>query len=1006
MVALCRSITKVLSSVLIAVPMVGGGRLLAQGAGSVQGTVIGAAQQPLEGATVMIVGGRAAGRTSALGRYILAGVPAGTYTLRAQSIGYGATTKQVTVTAGQAATVDFELEQVALALDQIVVTGTAGEHTRLSQPAQVGVLDAEKMMLEAPKVDVANVLQSKLAGVSVTQGSGTTGSAPRIRIRGASSISLSNEPLIFIDGVRADSRIGSSAAPGGGNGSKTNAGGQGVSRMNDLNPDDIESIEVVKGPAAATLYGADASAGVIQIITKKGSAGAFRSNVSAEVDGIDANWRPPDNWGKCTQALIDKGTPICQGLAANTLVSDNPLLRDKVIKRGTMSDLNWSGSGGAETFRYFLSAGVNNETGVLPSNSQSRKTARINSTMTIRPDLTVDAGFGLFDTYTRQPDNNHSVYGYGAGAGIGDPLTLGTPSNGWFGGTRHSDQIAAIKNVNQAMRSLTTVAVRYQPASWLSQRLTVGADLSNEERVKMVPKNDSNYYQASDNPGFVHEVRTGYRAITLDYLANATRAFGANQAWNAELALGSQVVVTREDVVEADGTGLATNAARVVGATAQTTGTQTFQDIRSVGYLGQAQIGFKDRIFVQTGLRVDRNSSFGTSVGSIFLPKVGASWVLAKEPFVQRHLPSFSQLRLRAAYGVTGRAPLAGTALETWSPSPVAQSGSNQPGLDLLNPGNPDLRPERGSEFEGGVDAGFLNNRVGLELTYFRKMTHDLILQRQLPTSVGYAQNPYVNIGAVENRGLEAVVTGNLIDRGRNTWDMRVSMNTLHNELTDLGGIPAFGTSSRFNKGYPLSAFFSRVVKSVDVANNRAVVSDTLEYVGSQFPSFEGNVNSNMTLLGNWHVTANFDWKAGNTLLNSTNEYRDRSVVRNREAIDQTLLSDEARLRRFGPYVDLEGKPVTANAVEEPYFEKADFIRFRELAVTYNLSPSLSSRLTRSQRASIVVGGRNLGLWTKYSGSDPETISDNTSLGNQFSTTEFFNFPPSRRFFVRINLSY
>ena len=324
----------------------------------------------------------------------------------------------------------------------------------------------------------------------------------------------------------------------------------------------------------------------------------------------------------------------------------------------------------------------------------------------------------------------------------------------------------------------------------------------------------------------------------------------------------------------------------------------------------------------------------------------------------------------------------------------------------MLNPGNPDLRPERGSEFEGGLDAGFSRDRVGLELTYFKKTTHDLILQRQLPTSVGYAQNPYVNVGAVENRGLEGVVTANLIDRGRNTWDMRVSMSTLHNELTDLGGIPAFGTANRFNKGYPLSAFFSRVVKSVDVANNKAVVSDTLEYVGSQFPSFEGNVNSNMTLFGNWRVSANVDWKAGNTLLNSTTEYRDRSVVRNKEAVDQTLLSDEARLRRFGPYVDLEGKPVTANAVEAPYFEKADFIRFRELAITYNLSSSLSARLTRSQRASIVFGGRNIGLWTKYTGSDPETISDNTSIGNQFSTTEFFNFPPSRRFFFRLNLAY
>ena len=642
MTAKRRSITKLISGLLIALPMFGGGRLVAQGAGSVQGTVIGAAQQPVEGAVVGVVGvvaGRATGRTTAAGRYVLTGVPAGTYTLRVQAIGYGAATKQVTVTAGQTATVDFAIEQVALALDQIVVTGTAGEHTRLSQPAQVGVLDAEKMMLDAPKVDIANVLQSKLAGVSVTQGSGTTGAASRIRIRGASSISLSNEPLIFIDGVRADSRIGSSAAPGAGNGSKTNAGGQGVSRMNDINPDDIASIEVVKGPAAATLYGADASAGVIQIITKKGIAGAFRSTVSAEFDGIDANWRPPDNWGKCTQALIDNGTPVCQGLAANTLVSDNPLLREKVVTPGSMSELNWSGSGGVDAFRYYLSAGVNDETGVLPSNSQSRKTGRINSTMTIRPDLTVDAGFGLFNTYIRQPDNNHSVYGYGAGAGIGDPLTLGTPSDGWFGGTRHSDQIAAIKNVNQVMRSLTTVALHYQPAAWFSQRLTVGADLSNEERVKMVPKNDSNYYQASDNPGFVHEARTGFRAITLDYLGNATHSFGADQAWAAELALGSQVVMTREDVVEADGTGLATNAARVVGATAQTTGTQTFQDIRSsrISRAGAARVQ-------GSHVRADRaprgSELLVRHVGRVHVPAQGRSVLGAREGTVRPAAPS------------------------------------------------------------------------------------------------------------------------------------------------------------------------------------------------------------------------------------------------------------------------------------------------------------------------------------------------------------------------------
>ena len=201
------------------------------------------------------------------------------------------------------------------------------------------------------------------------------------------------------------------------------------------------------------------------------------------------------------------------------------------------------------------------------------------------------------------------------------------------------------------MRSLTTVALHYQPAAWLRQRLTVGADLSNEEPKwgKMVPKNDSNYSQVDDNPGFVHEARTGFRAITLDYLGNATHSFGADQAWAAELALGSQVVMTREDVVEADGTGLATNAARVVGATAQTTGTQTFQDIgrRRISRAGASRV---QGSHVRANRAPRGSELLVRHVGRVHVPAQGrASWVLAKEPFVQQHLPSFSQLRLRAA---------------------------------------------------------------------------------------------------------------------------------------------------------------------------------------------------------------------------------------------------------------------------------------------------------------------------------------------------------------------
>ncbi len=982
------------------------GRLVSQTTGTIRGTVSGVALQPLTGARIDIVGVRSGDRTNANGVYTAANIPAGEQSVRVAMIGYGTLEKKVTVVAGQAATLNFQLSAVAVSLNEVVVTGTAGQQTRRSQPAQVAVLNTEEMMRNAPKSGMAGVLQSALPGVSVTQGAATTGAAQRIRIRGASSISLSNEPLIFIDGVRADSRIMSSARPGVGSGSKTNAGGQGISRLNDLNPEDIASIEVVKGPAAATLYGADASAGVIQIITKQGQAGAFRQSLVTQMDNIDLNWSPPDNWGLCTQALITAGaTPVCAGKTAGTLVSDNPLVRDNVLQTGRLQQVNWSGSGGTETLKNFISIGDQSETGVLPSSRMRRTTLRTNSTWTLRPNLAMNFGVSYFSTDNQQPDDNHSAYGYGAGYGIGSPLTLGLPANGWFAALRNSPVIASIRNDVKNKRFTPKVEVNHQPASWFNHRLVVGLDYSGESRLKLVPKNDSGYWAASDNPGLVNQTRLTNNLTTVDYLGHITNTLGAQGQWVSDLAFGTQVILNSQDLLFANGLGLATNSARVISATAQTVGGESWEETRSIGYLGQWQLAYANRIFFQTGLRADRNSAFGTKVGTIYLPKAGASWVVSEEGFFKNRFSAVNLLRLRAAYGVTGRAPLAGTSLETWTPTPTAQSGSNAPGLDLLNPGNPDLKPERGSEFEMGFEAGLFNDRIGLEVTSFRKVTNDLILQRQLPTSVGYAQNPFFNIGSVQNSGIEATINMQVFNRGRNALDVRFNMNTLRNELTDLGDVPAFGTSPRFIEGYPLSSFFSRTITSVDVAKNVAVVSDTLEYAGTIFPTREGAFTTNLTLFGNWRITTQVDGKFGAMGKNESMQYRTRSVVRTREAVAPDLLSPEQRLPLLGPYVDSRNRPVAANLVETPFYSPTDFIRFREMAITYTLPSELARRL-RMTRANVTLGGRNLALWTKYNGNDPETISDNVGLGDQFATTEFFNLPPTRRFFLRLSLDY
>jgi hypothetical protein len=299
-----------------------------------------------------------------------------------------------------------------------------------------------------------------------------------------------------------------------------------------------------------------------------------------------------------------------------------------------------------------------------------------------------------------------------------------------------------------------------------------------------------------------------------------------------------------------------------------------------------------------------------------------------------------------------------------------------------------------------------LNGQVGLEFTYFSKVTRDLILQQQLPSSVGYLQDPFVNLGKVLNRGIEVALNAQLIGTARHTWDVRLSMNTLHNELLDLGGLPPFGQFERFVEGRPLSAWFTPTVKRVDVASNRAIVSDTLEYVGGKLPEREGSLLSNLTLFRNFRISAQLDMKQGFKVNNNTKQYRDQQVVRNREALDPTALSPEARLRRFGPFFNESGVSVAPAQVWEPYFEDGDFIRLRDVSVSYTLPRSLSQRL-RMRNAIITAGGRNLALWTDYTGFDPEAISNNAAEDvAAFGQYEFFNLPPSRRFFLRLTVDF
>ena len=939
---------------------------------------------------------------------------AGPDTIRVTRIGYRPLDRPVTLVAG-ANLVDVTMAPQVVTLDQLVVTGTAGNLERKAQAAVVATVDAADLMTKAPVQNVNELLYSRIPGLTFTSASGTSGANTRIDIRGQASVSLSNYPLVFVDGVRISAGPRSvNVVPGG---PTSGSGGQQLNSLNDLNPDDIESVEIVKGPAAATLYGADASAGVIQILTKRGRRGSrFNQKVAVEYHVVDPNFTPDANFAACPPSLTgpDSPNPLCRGRSPGTIVSDNVLMRNDVFQNGWSGALQYTADGGGETYTYFGSASGLREDGTTEGSRLDHRTGRINFSWFPNPKVSLDVTYGLIRADDRLPQGDQSAYGYLIGGGFGSALTVsdgpdGGLAGGWFNNNLSVPAIAAVETRDLTVRSTPSAQLRYTPNSWFTNRLTVGADFMRTTATQMFPKNDQNWYSATLNTGSVAVTELNTTVYTIDYLGNVKRSFGAGGRLAADLSFGSQYISTLNTAVGGTGLGLLTNTNNVVSAATTTTASESYGQSKSLGLFGQLQLGVADRLFVQFGARVDRNSAFGSKVGSFFLPKVGVSYVLSDEPYWRSLAPVISTFRVRAAYGTTGRSPSGTAALQTYSRANyVTDAGVVQPGVAPGSPGNPDLKPERGSELEAGFDAGLFGDRAGIELTYFSKTSKDLLLPLPLAPSSGFATNPLVNIGEVSNKGLELALRVRPIDGRSLSWDAGLNLATVKNRIVSMGSITPFVSNNQcFKPGVEIAAWCVPRVLSVDTVAGRATVSDTAQVAGGQIPRLTASVNSTITLFGNLRIYGQVDGRFNYSVYNLARDFRDRVFQNSGDAAlpaDQGGYSTAERLRRLGPFFgDVSGSPVGASLVRGPYIEDGDFIRFRELSISWWLPRSLGRRLGLPG-SSITVGGRNLALWTKFGGPDPEVIGVVDPI-TPFRA-DVFTTPQSRRVFARVTLQF
>lgn len=977
--------------------------------GTITGTVTDAAtKSPVSDARIVITGTTFESQTGRDGQYRLTSVKPGLVTISAYRIGYRLKQDTVRVAAGQTVTLDLQMTQSVINLSEVVVTGTAGNQERKAQAALVASVTAADVIKDAPVSNLASLLQSRVPGVALTSQSGTKGTATAIRIRGASSINLSNQPLVFVDGVRLNEGF-------------TSAGqsGQAYDRFNDLNPDEIESIELVKGPAAATLYGADASAGVIQIITKKGRAGSntFSQNIRVERGTLEPTFETLPNYGNCTAALVapTSTNPLCRGQAVGTLVSDNPLERVKAFRNGSQQIFNWGARGGGSNYGFALSYGSEVSDGVLPNNEFTRYNIRTNANYVANSKLNFDVGLGLGQSQTQLPDNDNNIYGWIAGSMLGSPLTRSDAPNaaatndGWYS-LRHYNAINAIRHDLLTKRVTSAITANYSPVDWFTNRFTGGMDFAADNIRNFFPKNDSTWYGGLTDGGSNAQTARNQERYTFDYLGNIRRQLGTD--WESNISFGLQVISSRSTSLSATGIGFVTNANNSISSGATNTGGGGFTEQRQYGYIGQFQLGHLNKRFVQLGVRVDRNSSFGDNAPTFVLPKIGASWAIGEEDFFQPLTNIFSTMRLRASWGTTGRSPNPGDALTTLSAASYNITGTTAAGAIQANPGNSKLNPERGTEFEAGIDAGLFDNRVSAELTYFNKKTTDLIIARPIPPSLGYAQNPLANLGSLLNSGFEVALNVNALNMSNARWDIRLGANTLHNELTSLGGLLPFalGSTGRTLVGQQLAVMTAKKIKSIDLATSKVIVTDTLAPIGNLFPTLEWNISNNVTLFKNLRLSAMIDAKRNFTVWNNTRFFRETQLVRSNMRLDPAALTPYERLRRFGnltagqpAFVSESGAAVTVNDAREAFIERGDFVRFRELSATYTLPNSLFRGFAnRIQGTSVTFAVQNLKLWTDYSGWDPEVNSQT----NGFSREDFFTVPNPRTMVLRLNLSF
>jgi TonB-dependent SusC/RagA subfamily outer membrane receptor len=982
-------------------------------AGVVGGIVVSTGGAPISAAQVRVDGTERVVVTDAGGRFRIAGLTGDAVTLDVRRIGYRPA--RVRSRLGET-NLRITLAEQSVSLAEVVVTGTAGGQQRREIGNAVSTVNAAEVTEIARIDNVQSLLTGRVPGVFVNSAGGNPGGGARIRIRGASSMFLTNEPLIYVDGVRINSQFNSGPL-------NQAFGSAAISRINDINPDDIQSIEVIKGPAAATLYGTEASNGVIQIITKKGSIGAPSWNMGFRTG---SNYLPGsmiDKW-PINYATFNRGGGVIDTLSID---ARELIRRENVFKRGPIREFDISATGGASLFTYFANLGLEDTQGIEPTSNVERYSGRVNVNITPSEVFNIGVNVGYVNGYIQLPCEGgcggRTLATMWANPANAVPLAGGAPNprKGFHTGLPHMyDELSQYwQDVNRFTGGLQ---LNHSPFSWLRHRLSAGTDRTTEADNFLAVRTEDSLSRVIFGTG-----AQGSRAITnrqvnyytLDYSASAV--WDPTQSIRSTTSLGAQYY--RNSLVWQSASGSIFPTVGLTALSATTTSRVMSGDKEedaTLGFFVQEQVGFRDRLFLTAAVRADDNSAFGQNFDRVYYPKFSASWVVSEEPFWG--FGFVDALKLRAAYGEAGKQPITFSALQTYGASTGPGDVATVTPLFL---GNADLGPERSKEVELGFDLGALGDRIGAEVTWYRKRTVDAILDRRIAPSLGLPGTQPFNAGSVKNWGTELLLRGTPLQWSPVRVDLSLSIATNDSRIESLGegmgDFVSFGTFLQHRVGYPIGSYFDqRMISTVILPNGQHDRANTLcdngaggtmpcagadliyntaddapaVFLGRTLPKREGAFSTTITLWDRLRVYGLLDFKSGFHKLDGNIRARCTAFSR--------------CLENWYP---TQGDPLTVAGIQSGgqlvsyYINKSDFTRLRELSLSYTL-PGIHAGPARFERAVITLAGRNLRLWTDYTGLDPEAFFMGGARGGNFGQWEQNAAPQLAQWVLGVNLGW